>query len=487
MRTASYRHTFVILFPALLFCLGMRQASVPRNAGRQKIQTAREVPVVGSLQAAVNAAQPGDVLLLQATTYTGQVDIERAGQPGAPIVIRGAGRGATVLAGKLVFGTAAAHWTVENMDVNAAGDDDGIRINAPAHDITIRQVHLYGGQGYGVRVGTDVYAVLIEDCEIDHFDAGDSDAHGIGIMTASDVIIRRCDIHDNSGDAIQVNTPDYPGYGRWASQIWIENNQLHECRENALDIKSTHGLTARFNRMWGFHAVDNSDGMAVQVQYDAQDITLWGNQIWDAVEGIEISRGSKSGQVYPLAPLRVTIVGNWLHDFVTSSSGDNGNGSGMDIRSSAYVKVYNNTVQRAASKGIYVGSSDPSDRPQHLDIRNNVLHGQASDDLDFGFPLVQLNGLTVDFNHYVSARVNGETLIDWVSAGYEKHATSGDPFVDARGLPLENSPLLDSGTTLGYLYGGATPDRGWGEFSGMIPLTLPGPWRIHIPIVMHDH
>src|SRR5262249_53205892 len=119
---------------------------------------------------------------------------------------------------------------------------------------------------------------------------------------------------DVSGDAIQSNTPDYPGYGRFASDILIEHNWLHDNRENALDIKSTHRLVARYNQMWGFAAVRSSAGMAVQVQYDAQDITIADNHIWDASEGIEVSRGTKNGVFYPLAPQRVLIDGNLLHD-----------------------------------------------------------------------------------------------------------------------------------------------------------------------------
>jgi hypothetical protein len=51
----------------------------------------------------------------------------------------------------------------------------------------------------------------------------------------------------------------------------------------------------------------------VQVQYDAQDITIADNHIWRGTQGIEVSPGTKHGVLYPLAPQRVIIHGNLLH------------------------------------------------------------------------------------------------------------------------------------------------------------------------------
>jgi hypothetical protein len=326
----------------------------------------RSTVVVGSLQVAVDAAIPGDTLLLRQTVYAEQVTIRRSGTAAAPITLAGAGVGRSIVRGGLRL-QGAAFWSIQDLEVDATSD--AVRLEAPAQGIRIQRVQLYNGHGYGVRVGSDTANVLIEDCAIHNFDAGTADAHGIGIMTARDVTIRRCDIHDNSGDAIQSNTPDYPGYGRFASDILIEQNLLHHNRENALDIKSTHSLTARYNQMWGFAAVRSSAGMAVQVQHDAQNITIAGNHIWDATEGIEVSRGTKNGVPYPLAPQHVMIDGNLLHDIggVHGESGgnsgrfqvclplignghrDSGAGSGIIVRDSTDVKVYNNSVLRAHS------------------------------------------------------------------------------------------------------------------------------------------
>ena len=125
--------------------------------------------------------------------------------------------------------------------------------------------------------GVDARDITVEDSEIDHFISPGVDAHGIGIQTAQRITVRRCYIHDNSADGVQTNTPDYPGYGRWASEILIEYNRLEHNGENGIDIKSTHGLTARYNRIAGYRAAGGGEGIALEVQYDAQDIVIEGN------------------------------------------------------------------------------------------------------------------------------------------------------------------------------------------------------------------
>lgn len=436
------------------------------------------IVVAGSLQAAVDAAIPGEILLLRDTTYAEQVIIRRSGTAAAPITLAGAGAGRSVVRGGLRL-QGAAFWRIQDLDVDAAGD--AIRLEAAAHDIQIQHVQLYNGHGYGVRVGNDTRNVLVEDCAIHHFDAGAQDAHGIGIMTAYGVTIRRCDIHDVSGDAIQSNTPDYPGYGRFASDILIEHNWLHQNRENAVDIKSTHRLIARYNQMWGFAAVSSSAGMAVEVQYDAQDITIASNQIWDASQGIEVSRGTKNGVFYPLAPQRVLIEGNLLHDIgaphgnpggtlgqfrvylplALNGHADSGDGSGIIVRASNDVKVYNNTVLRAARYGVYLATAGGA-LASGVDVRNNVLDGGA-DDLAWAGEPIAVAGLIVDYNHYVSRRVGGGSLEAWLARGYEHHATSGDPQLDVAMLPGPDSVLRDSGVYVGLPFTGAAPDRGWGD------------------------
>ncbi len=413
------------------------------------------------VQAALDTAQPGDTINVAAGTLKQNLVFRRPGRADAPITLRGAGADATIIQGSVRI--QAAHIVIQSLAVDPDSDDDAVWLEASAQNIYLQNLHLYGSKMYGVRIENAVQNVLIENSEINNFDAGDSDAHGIGIKTASNITIRGCNIHHNSGDAIQINTPDYPGYNRFASTILIENNDLHHNRENAVDIKSTHTAIVRNNRIWAVRVADSSDGMAIQVQYDAQDISILGNHIWDAVQGIEITRGNKNGKEYPVAPSRVLLAGNLIHDLVSEGS-DSARGSGIIVRTSQDTKVYNNTIIRAAAAAVYLAYSAEDAIPTGIDLRNNVLHGNTND-LYLARNATLFPKLRVDFNHYVSGRVRGDSLTTWLALGYEQHATQGDPLLGEDFRPLPGSPLINSATDVGLAFSGAAPDRGWGELA----------------------
>jgi hypothetical protein len=438
-----------------------------------------QIAVTGSLQAAVDAARPGDTLVLAAKTYSEKISIEVSGEAQAPITIKGAGMGASVISGSVTV--VGSNIVLEDLAVDVGGaDDDGVDVKAPAKHVTLRRVHLQNGTGYGVRVGNDVDGVLIEGCTINNFDAGSQDAHGVGIMTASNVTITGCEIFGNSGDGIQVNTPDYAGYNRVARNIRIEGNRIHDNRENALDIKSTDGLVFHNNQAWGYHTVDSSTGMAVQVQYGARNIVLTGNQIWDSVQGIEVTRGVKNGAAYPIAPSNVLIAGNLIRAIVDDGGGDSGNGSGIIVRISSNVRIYNNTVINVAGAAIYVGFSE-SGQAAGLDVRNNVLGGVVN---DLRISLEDASGVVVDYNHYVNGKVNEESLSDWTATGLERHATSGDPKLDASWRPAVGSPLIDSGIHVELSFLGGAPDRGWGELAtAPVPVQRDYQYQAYLPML----
>jgi parallel beta-helix repeat protein len=464
-----HRTRLATILTASLFSLALLLA------GPWAATTSAQTTVSGSIQAAVDAARPGDTLVLNATTYAEEVQIEVSGTAQAPITLKGAGMDASIIRGAV--SVSGSHIVIEDLTVDVGGaDSDGVDINPPAQNITLRRVHLQNGRGYGVRVGDDVAGVLIEGCVINNFDAGSSDAHGIGVKTARDITIRGCDIYGNSGDAIQLNTPDYPGYNRWAQNIRIEGNRLHDNRENALDIKSADGVVFHGNLAWGYRSVDTSDGMAIQVQYGARNVVITANQIWDSGQGIEVTRGVKSGTDYPIFPENILIAGNLIRGIIDDGSGDSGAGSGIIVRSSSNVRLYNNTVVDVVGAGLYVGVSGDT-LPSGLDVRNNVFGGGAND-VRLSSPEAAA-GLVVDYNHYVSGQVNEEPLSEWLAAGFERHATSGNPGLDGGWLPAGGSPLIDSGTAVGLAFKGAAPDRGWGEMEGApaveIPVPTPGP------------
>ena len=99
------------------------------------------------LRAAVGAANPGDVILLQAGTYRldGKLNLNRPGGDGAPIVIRAASEEAPVIESNTVegFKISAPHWTLENLHfVGVCADDSScehaLHIVGNADNTTVR-------------------------------------------------------------------------------------------------------------------------------------------------------------------------------------------------------------------------------------------------------------------------------------------------------------------------------------------------------------
>lgn len=434
--------------------------------------------VTGTLAAAVAAARPGDVLELQARVYDeAHVEIAPAGTAAQPITLRGASVAQSILSGRITFRPGAAYWVIENLAVDMTGEakEDAIRANPDVHHLTFRHIAVRNGSMYGIRLENGVHDVLIEQCDISNFINSGTDAHGIGLQVVNNVIVRGCTIHNNSGDGVQSHTSDFPGSGVWASNILIEGNRIEANGENGVDIKSTHGITVRANTFAGYREAGGGEGIAIEVQYDAQDVLITGNRITDSAMGIELTRGRKNGTDYPALPRRVRIAGNLIHDLILDTFTNAGNGVGIVLRGCADVEVFNNTVVRAPTAGMYMGRGNNGEFVQGLNTRNNVFGG-GTNDLDFNSDIDALTGITFGHNHFVTGRVRDRALAQWTSPLRDLSATSGDPKLNEDFLPEPGSPLIDSGVPIGLSYAGAAPDRGWSELaSGNVALPTPMP------------
>jgi hypothetical protein len=119
----------------------------------------RNVVDASTLRSALNAAQPGDIIMLADGVYNGQFTISRAGAPGNPIVIRGASQDGVILDGGdcaacnvfEVYG--AGYVYLERMTIRNA--NRAIRFQTPgAMGNVVRRVHVQNTTlGIGGRDG----------------------------------------------------------------------------------------------------------------------------------------------------------------------------------------------------------------------------------------------------------------------------------------------------------------------------------------------
>jgi hypothetical protein len=247
----------------------------------------------GRIQDAVAAAQPGDVILVGAGTFSERISTLRGGTVQLPITIRAKnGRGsATVTAPGRVLTVGHPYIVIEALVLDGQyGLDDLVRVAAAATKFTLRNSEVRRTTRDAIDMGA-VADVLIEDSLIHHaLNAanGRTDAHGIVAGSARRLTIRNTEIHTFSGDAFQID-PGRSGPG-W-DDVLIEG-----CRfwlqplpaavngfaagvvpgENAVDTKvgsslPRPSLTIRDTEAYGFRAglIGNMAAFNIKENVDA--------------------------------------------------------------------------------------------------------------------------------------------------------------------------------------------------------------------------
>ena len=298
-------HTCIV--GALLF---LRVAAAPAFAADWHVAvggtgTGTSAAPFGRLQDAVNAAQPGDVVVVGPGTYVEAVTSVRSGTAPAPITIRArdARGSAIVTTSGRVLTIGHAYITVEKLVLDGQfGADDVVRVGSAGARFILRDVEVRSSSRDAVDIGGPE-DVLIEGSLIHHaLNAADgrTDAHGIVAGAARRLTIRNTEVHTFSGDAFQID-PGRSALG-W-SDVVIEG-----CRfwlrplpgavngfaagvvpgENAVDTKvnATAGrsaLTIKNSEFFGFRGglVNNMAALNLKENVDAvvDGVTIHSSEI----------------------------------------------------------------------------------------------------------------------------------------------------------------------------------------------------------------
>jgi hypothetical protein len=224
----------------------------------------------GSVQAALDVAQPGDLVEVAAGVYTQAIATKRAASAALPITVRGTGGVVVRLAGR-VLTVAHPYHVFEKLAFDAQyADADAVRIETAGTGTVLREVEV----SRATRDCVDLISpagVLIENSKIHHClnaAGGRTDAHGIVGAAVKDLIVRDTEIHTFSGDALQFD-PDRL-VPQW-DNVLVENCTLYLVPlpapengfaagavpgENAIDTKVPAGmksrLTVRNTTAYGF-------------------------------------------------------------------------------------------------------------------------------------------------------------------------------------------------------------------------------------------
>lgn len=195
----------------------------PITAFAGDIQVAPGGPDIG---AALATAQPGDTIVLAAGTYPERIQTQRAGTAAAPIRIRAATRRtAKITSAGNVVTIAHPYVILEGLVLDGQdGVQDLVRIETAGSHTIVRDTEIANSRRDCVDMGGPE-GVLIEKSDIHHClsttadacatPACRVDAHGVVGGPVKDLVIRDTDIHDFSGDAVQVDPGrSSPGWDR---------------------------------------------------------------------------------------------------------------------------------------------------------------------------------------------------------------------------------------------------------------------------------
>ena len=233
-----------------------------------------------TLQHAADTARAGDTVYVHAGRYAEEVRFRRSGTVAAPIVFRHAPtewptvwslqleRGASHvrLAGFRVTGFAVWGVTLtgDNTDIalsrlNISGGECGIHFTdgysgqPPAHgpvsdllvqDCIVRDVQYTGIDATPGPLNRGVFRrVKVYGCGL--VGPASFGADGIGIEKGEQIMIEDCDIHDNGGDGIDLNSRDRSG---WAKGIVVRGNVV--ARNHLQGIKLWAGGRMEQNAVW---------------------------------------------------------------------------------------------------------------------------------------------------------------------------------------------------------------------------------------------
>jgi hypothetical protein len=188
----------------------------------------------------LNAAQPGDNVVVRAGTYTqtSPLMFPRSGQLGLPITLRAAA-GEQVLVQTQpglninLVQTARSYITVEDItfDGNYSTANGLIRLDPGGAYQTFRRCEMRRQGNHLLRIDSD--DLLVEDCHIHHAiwpNSPSTDAHTAHSQTGLRHTFRRCDMHHATGDLWQGSRDP----GAWGDIVFDMHIELADDDCNGL-------------------------------------------------------------------------------------------------------------------------------------------------------------------------------------------------------------------------------------------------------------
>jgi hypothetical protein len=332
----------------------------------------------GTIQQALNVAQPGDVVTVRPGTYKEAVRTVRSGSAGAPIRLRAEGARGTVVVTMAATGLRVSHayFIAERLVIDGQyAAADTVLVASTAHYFTLRDSEVRRSTRDLIDIGAP-QGVLIEGSSIHHAlnaAGGRTDAHGIVAGAVRDLTVRDTDIHTFSGDGLQVDpgraAPGWNNVTIEKCRIWLTPLPAAENGfaagvvpgENAIDTKANTSLaratlTIRDTTAWGFRKglIGNMAAFNLKENIDAtvDRVTVYDSEIAFRTRGPAPAANGAW----------VTIKNAVVYSVLTAFRYED---------NIEQLKIWNSTVGGGVTRAFQAASSNPNG----LDVRNLLVLG----------------------------------------------------------------------------------------------------------------
>lgn len=414
-----------------------------------------------TIQAAVNASEAGDAVVVHAGTYAPFV-VSVPGRRSAPFVVESAPHETVTVRGQpsvpsTIRITGTASWvTLAGLTVTGTSGyrSAGILVESirSGGTITLRDMTVTQNAGFGIHIYAS-HNVTVEGSDISH--------NGTGVQVTDDgegVVINDNDIHENDRMIRDTVSPTNDDYG--AEAVSFDGTTGH--------------VVATNNRIWGNRAPSHDyvwDGGAFSI-FGASNVLIGWNTVWDNENVLETGTSGS-----PCANDQFVRNEAW-------GATSQGRSWGIFLRCGQDLLIAQNTIVDLDAFILSVDDDSSSFASSIAGARilNNILVMRNGGKV-FGFPArgALPDDLTIDYDLVWAPYSLVATLEDgpWVTSlseltelrGFEAHGIQADPqFANDAVGEYELSPdlpAIDRATALPEVQGsisGAGPDMGRWEY-----------------------
>lgn len=276
-------------------------------------------------------------------------------------------------------------------------NNKGFRITNGSNFVTLRNLTIKNtvaeGSGYfgdinsveadtGSTSDVVLYNLDIFDCHGGTSVSYETGGHAIHIVqdpddvySATDIWLLDCDIYNIAEDGVQIGQTSQNTTKTNCADIWVADNRIRLCGENAIDLKSCARVFMVENDCWGFLDSFGSDGAAIVLNDEGgggspdnagpENCWVVRNRIHRCAIGVRAATVISTATNY--------IVGNLIYDTYIPSGEPIPNGA-TDSASVAIHKRNSSSIQIINNTAFQVGAMLTVQKANDLQLHGNVLY-----------------------------------------------------------------------------------------------------------------